>query len=757
MSEVKPATQGSDEGRAESRRMKDLIEALADAVVVIDNHGEVAYANPAAADLFGRRRNELVGQPFGLPAAVGVPTDVQIIRPGGAICFAEMRVVESEWEGKSVLIACLRDISERKRAEDSLQRSEALHKEAQRVAHIGHWEMDLKIGSIVWSDEIFRIFGLAPDPDEPSLNTVQTRIHPEDWPGIERVFRRTATDGGDFDVVFRILKLSGEMGWMHAIGTTALDQAGKVVKLFGTAQDITVQKLAEEALRLSEERLQAIFKAAPNVSFVIADAKGSVPTVLEFSPGAESLFDYRRAEIVGQPLSLLQFPEEVRLFPAALRQMHEQKQGFHGKTTLVRKSGETFPAYFSTYPLFDRNAEMYAALAVSIDISQQESLQAQLIQAQKLESVGRLAGGVAHDFNNMISVIIGYAEMAMQQLGKEHQVYADLIEIMTAARRSADITRQLLAFARKQTIAPRDLDLNETVQDMLKMLWRLIGEDIDLVWRPAESLWAVMLDPSQVDQILANLVVNARDAITGVGKITIETGNVSFNEAYCKAHAGFSPGDFVLLAVSDNGCGMPRETVSVIFEPFFTTKEEGRGTGLGLATVYGIVKQNNGFINVYSEPGQGTTVKIYLPCYLSETEPALPAGKASRTPKSRGETILVVEDDPTLLKLTRRMLERLGYIVLAADNHGAATALVQQYSEKIHLLIADVIMPEMNGRDLAEKLLTVHPEMKVLFMSGYTANVIAHHGVLEAGVHFIQKPFSMEDLSDQVREVLGDG
>ncbi len=757
MPEVKPATQGTDEGRKESRRMKDLIEALADAVVAIDNQGEVAYANPAAADLFGRRRNELVGQPFGLPAAVGASADVQIIRPGGTICFAEMRVVESEWEGKSVLIACLRDISERKRAEENLQRSEALHKEAQRVAHIGHWEMDLKIGSMVWSDEIFRIFGLAPDPDELYWSKIRPYIHPEDWPGIEGVFRSTKTDGGDFDVVFRILKQSGEMGWMHTIGTTALDQTGKVVKLFGTAQDITVQKLAEEALRLSEERLQAIFKAAPNVSFVIADAKGAVPTVLEFSPGAETLFDYRRDEIVGQPLSLLQLPEEVRLFPASLRQMHEQKQGVHGKTTLVRKSGETFPAYFSTYPLFDRNGEMYAALAVSIDISQQESLQTQLIQAQKLESIGRLAGGVAHDFNNMISVIIGYAEMAMQQLGKAHQVYPDLIEVMTAARRSADITRQLLAFARKQTISPRDLDLNETVQDMLKMLWRLIGEDIDLVFRPGENLWSVMMDPSQVDQILANLVVNARDAITGVGKITIETDNMSFDETYCKDHAGFCQGDFVLLAVSDNGCGMPKETLDAIFEPFFTTKEEGRGTGLGLATVYGIVRQNNGFINVYSEPEQGTTLRIYLPRYISNAEAALTARRKPRIAENHGETILVVEDDSTLLKLTGRMLEKLGYAVLAADNHGAATALVQQYSEKIHLLIADVIMPEMNGRDLAEKLLTVHPEMKVLFMSGYTANVIAHHGVLEAGVHFIQKPFSMEELGARVRKVLGDG
>ena len=297
------------------------------------------------------------------------------------------------------------------------------------------------------------------------------------------------------------------------------------------------------------------------------------------------------------------------------------------------------------------------------------------------------------------------------------------------------------------------LDLNETVEGMLKMLRRLIGEDIDLSWLPGKDLWPVKMDPSQIDQILANLCVNARDAISGVGKMTIETGNRIFDEDYCAAHPGFVPGEYVMLAVSDNGCGMDKETQLHIFEPFFTTKEMGKGTGLGLATVYGIVKQNNGFINVYSEPGQGTTFSIYLPRHIGKAEqtqkedPSEPAAHGS-------ETILLVEDEPTVLEMTRMMLEKLGYTVLAAATPGEAIRLAEAHTGEIHLLMTDVVMPEMNGRDLVRNLLTRYPNLKSLFMSGYTADVIAHHGVLDPGVNFIQKPFSIKNLAAKVREVL---
>nr|NJM00957.1 response regulator [Desulfobacula sp.] len=382
-----------------------------------------------------------------------------------------------------------------------------------------------------------------------------------------------------------------------------------------------------------------------------------------------------------------------------------------------------------------------------------KKLQDQLTQAQKMESVGRLAGGVAHDYNNMLSVIIGYAELALDKVNPRDQVHEDLTEILTAARRSADITRQLLAFARQQTIAPKIIDLNQAIKYMLKMLKRLIGEDIQLNWLPGTEIGKIKIDPSQIDQILANLCVNARDAITGVGKITIETRAVRFDNAYCDSHAGFIPGDFIMLAVSDNGSGMDKETRDRIFEPFFTTKGIGEGTGLGLSTVYGIVKQNNGFINVYSEPGKGTAFNIYL---ARHSGPAVdPCREEIREiPLSRGETILVVEDEAAILKLTEKILRDLGYTVLSAASPLKALDAAKTFKDKIRLLITDMILPEMNGRDLARQVQSLYPEIRILFMSGYTANAVTHHQVLEPGLFFLQKPFSVKDLAVMVRKAL---
>ncbi len=384
---------------------------------------------------------------------------------------------------------------------------------------------------------------------------------------------------------------------------------------------------------------------------------------------------------------------------------------------------------------------------------EKEKLRGQLLQAQKMESVGRLAGGVAHDFNNMLTVIMCNAEYALAQLPPGAPLHDGLEEIHKAAVRSAALTRQLLAFARKQVIDPKVLELNETVAEMLKMLQRLIGEDVNLLWKPGPAGLRVKMDPSQLDQILVNLCVNARDAIKDIGKITIESDVAVFDEDYCFNHPGFVPGDYVLLAVSDDGCGMDRATLELIFDPFFTTKEQGQGTGLGLATVYGIVKQNNGFINVYSEPGKGTTFRIYLPPF-TDVDVLSPKETAASAPLGQGETVLVVEDEPALLKLTSRMLDQLGYTVLAAGSPKAALALVAEHHDAIKALLTDVVMPGMNGRELAERLRRFCPEIGVVFMSGYTANVIAHHGVLDEGVIFLPKPFSKEDLAMKIHEAI---
>jgi PAS domain S-box-containing protein len=392
-------------------------------------------------------------------------------------------------------------------------------------------------------------------------------------------------------------------------------------------------------------------------------------------------------------------------------------------------------------------------LQIATDITELKKMEAQLRQAQKMESVGRLAGGVAHDFNNMLSIILGNTEMILEDLEDTHPVVHNLNEIYKAAERSSNLTRQLLAFARKQTISPEKIDLNHAIEGMLKMIMRLIGEDINLAWLPQKNLWSVKIDPSQIDQILANLCVNARDAIKDVGKITIETDNISFDKDYCHEHDGFRPGDYVMIALSDNGCGMDKEILTNLFEPFFTTKDVGKGTGLGLATIYGIIKQNNGFINVYSEVDRGTTFRLYFPRHAGKV-PRTEKSELEKIDKTGHETILVVEDEAAILEMTTMMLERLGYKVLAASDPFKALEMGHAYPEKINLLMTDIVMPGMNGRDLSKKMNQLFPNLKWLFMSGYTANVIAHHGVLDDGVQFIQKPFSRQDLASTVRDIL---
>jgi signal transduction histidine kinase/ActR/RegA family two-component response regulator len=425
---------------------------------------------------------------------------------------------------------------------------------------------------------------------------------------------------------------------------------------------------------------------------------------------------------------------------------------------MVRKDGTVFWANLAVSAALGSNGESLCRVVLN-DVSarkradeEKAGLESQLQQAQKMESVGRLAGGVAHDFNNMLGVILGHVELAIEQVDTVLPLYANLTEIRKAAIRSADLTRQLLTFARKQAAAPVVLDLNETVAGMLTMLKRLIGEDIDLQWRPAPDLWPVKVDPTQVDQVLANLCVNARDAISGIGRITIETNRCALSEDHCAQHLEFVPGEYVRLTVRDNGCGMGEEILLHLFEPFYTTKVMGKGTGLGLATVYGIVRQNNGIIDVSSEVGQGTAFEVYLPRHLGTAEPA-PAVARVRAPRGT-ETILLVEDEPAVLALTTAMLERQGYIVLPACTPSQAIWLASEHLDEIHLLMTDVVMPEMNGRALAKDLLDLNPRLKRLYMSGYAADVIAHNGVLDEGVSLLQKPFSMERLASAVREAL---
>jgi PAS domain S-box-containing protein len=517
------------------------------------------------------------------------------------------------------------------------------------------------------------------------------------------------------------------------------------------AMDITERKQAEVELHNAKERTETILHSIQNGILVIDVETRLITTA---NPTALAMIGAEQDDIVGSVCHDFICTRQQGACPI----MDLGESIDNRETILVRADGGHTAILKTVAPIMLEGRE--CLLETFIDITdrkqaevEKEKLENQLQQAQKMESVGRLAGGVAHDFNNMLGVILGYTELAMERVEPDNPLHANLEKIQGAAQRSADLTRQLLAFARKQIVSPKVIDLNDTIESVLKLLLRLIGEDIDLAWQPGKGVWPVKMDPIQVDQILTNLCVNARDAIVDTGKLTIETGLASFDEEYCSHHAGFVPGDYVLLAVSDTGCGMDKETQAHLFEPFFTTKEMGKGTGLGLATVYGVVKQNNGFINVYSEPGKGTTFKVYLPRHLDKMVP-LPEKELDKPDERGRETVLLVEDEPTILDMTTEMLERLGYTVLAAGTPGEAVHLAQKHPSRIDLLLTDVVMPEMNGRDLAKNLLSIYPDIRRLFMSGYTASVIAHHGVLDEGVHFIHKPFSMKDLGRKLREAL---
>ena len=514
-------------------------------------------------------------------------------------------------------------------------------------------------------------------------------------------------------------------------------------------------KTMEEALRASELRYRRLFESAKD-GILILDADTGM--VVDVNPFLIEMLGYPREEFLEKRIWELGSFKNVIANQDKFTELQQVEYIRYKDLPLEDCKGKLHSVEFIS------NVYLVNGLKVIQcnirDISQRkqaeaehEKLQAQFTQAQKMESVGRLAGGVAHDFNNLLMGTMGYTQLCLDKIGPDHPIREYLDEIMSVTERSAELTRQLLAFARKQIIAPTVMDLNDAISDILKLLRRLIGEDVTMKFTEDPDTWPVKMDPVQIDQILANLCVNARDAIGGVGSVNIETSNATFDESYCAGHQGSVPGDYALLTVTDTGCGMDKETLENIFEPFFTTKGVGEGTGLGLATVYGIVKQNNGYITVYSEHGKGTTFKIYLPRHVCE-ETALAAVAAPTKSPHGTETVLLVEDEKSIRITTRLFLEDLGYTVLVAEAPSQALRLVAEHPGEIHLLITDVVMPGMSGRELANRLLALRPSIKRLFISGFTADVIAQRGILDDGMNFLSKPFGRDVLARKAREVL---
>ncbi len=677
-------------------------------------------------------------------------------REDGSWSWVLSRCKTIEWDKKGIpsrIIGMDANVQMIKEAQENTRQSEARFRKLFMNAPIPLAEVTQGGGMIALNDCFTQIFGYTIE-EIPEMELAWQMFYPEaeyrrqaisDWqdainrnvPAVEQGERRiTCKDGTVLTMIIGA----------NMIGDTIII----------SFSDITELREKEADLKKSMELMRATFDATTDGILVLDKDLKVTHSNQQF---------YRMWHI--QPA--LQRPDDTTLRESVLNQL-EDPCGFQDKVKSLHQSRSQ-----DMYEITIKDGRLLECYSAPITISGKEAgrvwnfrdiserkraeeerckLQEQLLQSQKMESIGILAGGVAHDFNNMLGTIVGYTELTMEEMNPEDTCHENLEKILDAAQRSSDLTRQLLAFARRQTIAPVVFDPNESILTLLKMIRRLIGENIELVCFPGKGDFTVRMDPSQFDQILVNLCVNARDAITDIGRITIETDTTSLDEAYCENHVGFTPGDYVVLAVSDNGCGMDKETLKHIFEPFFTTKIMGHGTGLGLATIYGIVKQNNGFVNVYSEPGQGTSFRIYIP--LNSTE----AGKVDvlapeDIPSSLGETILLIEDDPTLLEMSTLMLQHLGYSVLPAGSPSEAIRVAEDKGARIQMFITDVVMPEMNGRELAQRLKAIIPTAKQLFMSGYTANVIAHHGVLDEDINFIQKPFSLKNLAAKIHEVLG--
>jgi PAS domain S-box-containing protein len=528
---------------------------------------------------------------------------------------------------------------------------------------------------------------------------------------------------------------------------TSIDWYGERA-ILSIATDITERKQAEAVLR----KFKTVFDTA-NFGMALAELDGTLSYVNDRY--AED-HGWTAEELLGRHLSCLHSSSQMELVTTLLQKI--TREGGVGPIEVGhrRRDGTEFPMLMTGIAVCDDGGDPQCYAATAIDLTERKELEQRLLQAQKMDSVGRLAGGVAHDFNNMLNVILGHADLLLEELPEDTPHRHGVQEIRDAARRSADLTRQLLAFARRQAVAPQTLDLNETVTAMLKMLERLIGEHIELAWSPAPAVDPIRMDPAQVDQILANLVVNARDAIgQDVGTVSIETAGVAFDADWCASHEGYLPGRFVQLTVRDNGSGMDEATMANVFEPFFTTKAMGAGTGLGLATVYGIVKQNRGFLTVESKLGQGSAFNVFLPAHQQRTRMPAAPDAPPRPPVTGGdETILLVEDEPAILDLVRTMLTGLGYRVLTASSPEAALTTMADDTPEVQLVITDVVMPGMNGRDLVERLRRLRPNIRSLFISGYTPDQVLRHDDDGLDGHFLAKPFDLESLGTRVRRIL---
>jgi len=780
ISERKRAAEGLRESEA---RKRAILESALDCIVTMDHAGLVVDWNPAAERTFGFMSADAIGKEMAaliIPPkfreqhrrglahynatsqgpVLGSRLELSALRADGSEFPVELAITRIESEGLPMFTGYIRDITERKRAENEQAR---LNSEIKQQTD--------RLNTIVATvpGVVFEVSG-RPNSADNRTNFVSEYIGPmlgytvSEWlsvPGFwlsivhpddrQRVGQEAAKDfaeGKSGGHEFRWVGKDGRIVWVRAHTIAVRGDDGKTVGVRGVVTDITERKRSEEELSKSEERYRDLVENAHDIIYS-QDLAGNYTSM---NKAGAQITGYTHAEALALNITQTVAPECL----ATAREMLTAKLAGERVTAyemdIIAKDGHRITVEANTKLVYHDGVAV-GIQGIARDVTERKLLEEQLRQSQKMEAIGQLAGGVAHDFNNLLTAINGYASLALQRLEDGHPIRSYLEEVKKAGDRAANLTRQLLAFGRKQILQPVAVNLNDVVTDMNKMLRRLIGEDIELSAKLDPALKRIKADPGQIEQVLVNLVVNARDAMPEGGKLTIETARIELDQEYANTHVGVAPGDYVMLAVSDTGTGMEEATQARIFDPFFTTKEKGKGTGLGLSTVYGIVKQSGGSIWVYSEPGHGTTFKVYLP-QVAATPHKTETAVVELAPSGGMETILLVEDEDVVRGLAAKILEQSGYKVLAASRGAEAIQMCRQRTEPIHLLLTDVVMPETSGKEVADRMTELLPGLRVLYMSGYTDEAIVHHGVLDSNVEFIQKPFTPFALVRKVREVL---
>jgi PAS domain S-box-containing protein len=752
-------------------RYREIFENTSDAIVVVGvteaGRFELLDCNPAAERMIGTSRAVLAGRfldefPENERARMVSARYRECCERKIPIEFEqELTTRAGHWHMQTTLVpvrnaagriyrlvVVSRNVSEQKRAEAALRESEAKLEAAQRIAHVGYWDRDLASEHINWSDETYRIFGLPPQGHVVSVAEFQERIHPEDRAQVVDAVKQALEGGRRYDVEYRAVRPDGEQRFVHSQGDVTRDAAGRVRRMFGTVQDVTEPKRAERALLESHSLLNAVIEGSPDAIFV----KDLAGRYLMANSASAHVFGKPARDVLGRDDAALFPPEAVRIIRG-----RDSRVLVSGRPETIeetaRVDGEN-RTYLTTKGVYrDEHGDVIGLIGLSRDVTALKRLEEQLRQAQKLEAVGRLAGGIAHDFNNLLTVINSYSEMVFGQLPADDPNRELIAEVQKSGERAASLTRQLLAFSRKQILQPRVVRIDTLLSGLRKLLRPLLGEDIELVIASNAALGLVQIDPGQFEQAIVNLAVNARDAMPGGGTLTIEACNTELDDADAGLRTDVKPGRYVLVTVSDSGPGIDRTTRARIFEPFFTTKGPGKGTGLGLAMVYGFVKQSGGHIEVKSEPGRGATFELFLPRVEAAAPSEEHAPRRDQLPQGT-ETILLAEDEDAVRALCRRVLQACGYTVLEAANGYEALRIAQEHPGPVDALVTDLVMPRMGGRELAERMVAATPGLRVLFMSGHAAPPPLRDEPALAGPSFLAKPFNANGLAQKLRELL---